>query len=140
MATDQEKLHGYADALSEAGLNIDDVPMVQADPWDREAASMLLDAAPEATAVLSMSVMQGIAVVDEARRRGISVPRDLSVVAYNDIPDAARSDPPLTTVDGMGVQKGHAAARIVFDAGPPRHQILTPQLIMRASTGPAPTR
>ena len=67
---------------------------------------MLLDAAPDATAILSMAVMQGIAVLEEARRRGLSVPRDLSVVAYNDIPDAARSDPPLTTVDGMGIAEG----------------------------------
>jgi len=138
MPTDQDKLAGYADALSEAGLDIGDVPMVQADPWDLEAARMLLDEASEATAILSMSVMQGIAVIDEARRRGLSVPRDLSVVGYNDIPDAARSDPPLTTVDGMAVQKGRAAARIVFGGGPPRHEVLKPQLLIRGSTGPAP--
>jgi DNA-binding LacI/PurR family transcriptional regulator len=138
MPTDQEKLNGYADALSDAGLDINDVPIVQADPWDRDAARMMLDAAPDATAILSMSVMQAIAVINEARRRNLSVPRDLSVVGYNDIPDAERSDPPLTTVDGLGVQKGRAAARIVFEGGPPRHEILKTQLIMRASTGPAP--
>ena len=66
------------------------------------------------------------------------VPGDLSVVGYNDIPDAERSDPPLTTVDALGVQKGRTAARIVFDGGPPRHEILKPRLIIRASTGPAP--
>jgi DNA-binding LacI/PurR family transcriptional regulator len=138
--TDQEKFHGYADALFGAGLDINDVPMVQADPWDRDAARMMLDAAPDATAILSMSVMQAIAVINEARRRGLSVPRDLSVVGYNDIPDAERSDPPLTTVDGLGVQKGRAAARIVFEGGPPRHEILKPRLIIRASTGPVPVR
>ena len=137
---DQEKFHGYADALCDAGLDINDVPMVQADPWDRDAARMMLDAAPNATAILSMSAMQAIAVINEARRRGLSVPRDLSVVGYNDIPDAERSDPPLTTVDGLGVQKGRIAARIVFEGGPPRHEILKPRLIMRASTGPAPVR
>ncbi|SDB20416.1 LacI family DNA-binding transcriptional regulator [Bauldia litoralis] len=136
--SDQEKLQGYTDALAEAGLDIDDVPMIQADPWDLDAARMLLDEAPEATAILSMSVMQGIAVIEEARRRGRSVPGDLSVVGYNDIPDAERSDPPLTTVDGMVAQKGRVAAQIVFGGGPPRHEILQPQLIMRASTGPAP--
>jgi DNA-binding LacI/PurR family transcriptional regulator len=136
--TDEEKFHGYADAFAEAGLDINDVPMVQADPWDRDAARMMLDAAPDATGILSMSVMQAIAVMDEARRRGLTVPRDLSVVGYNDIPDAKRSDPPLTTVDGLGVQKGRAAAWLVFEGGPPRHEILKPRLIMRASTGPAP--
>ena len=138
MPTDQEKLQGYADALAEAGLNVDDCPMVQATPWDKDAAGILLDAAPDATAVLSMTVMQGIAVVEEARRRGLSVPRDLSVVGFNDIPDAARSDPPLTTVDGMSLEKGRAAARIIFGGGPPRHEVLKPHLIIRGSTGPAP--
>jgi DNA-binding LacI/PurR family transcriptional regulator len=140
MPTDQEKYRGYRDAFAEAGIDINDVPMVQADPWDRDAARMLLDVAPEATAILSMAVMQGISVLEEARHRGLSVPRDLSVVGYNDIPDAARSDPPLTTVDGMGLEKGRAAARIVFGGGPPRHEILAPQLILRASTGPARVR
>jgi DNA-binding LacI/PurR family transcriptional regulator len=138
MPTDQEKLQGYADALSEAGIDIEAIPMVQADPWDPAAAGMILDAAPDATAILSMSVMQGIAVLNEARRRGLSVPRDLSVIGYNDIADAARSSPPLTTVDGMGEEKGRAAARIVLEGGPPRHQVLTPQLIIRASTGAPP--
>jgi DNA-binding LacI/PurR family transcriptional regulator len=138
MPIDQEKFHGYADAFSEAGLDINDVPMVQANPWDRDAAGMMLDAAPEATAILSMSVMQAIAIINEASRRGMSVPRDLSVAGFSDIPDAERSDPPLTTVDGLGVEKGRTAARIVFEGGPPRHVILKPRLITRASTGPAP--
>jgi DNA-binding LacI/PurR family transcriptional regulator len=56
--------------------------MVQADPWDRYAAPMMLDAAPNATAILSMSVMQAIAVINEGRRRGLSVPGDLSAVGY----------------------------------------------------------
>jgi hypothetical protein len=57
---------------------------------------MMLDAAPDATAILPMSVMQAIAIINEARGRGLSAPRDLSVAGYNDIPDAERSDPSLT--------------------------------------------
>lgn len=134
------KYRAYADALAEVGVDIGDVPMVQAEAWDREAAGMMLDAAPDATAVLSMGVMQAIALIEEARRRGISVPRDLSVVGYNDFPDAERCNPPLTTVDAMGIQKGRAAARMVFAGGPPRHEIIEPRLIVRGSTGPAPER
>ena len=85
-----------------------------------------------------MGVQQGIAVIEEARRRGKSVPRDLSIVGYNDIPDAAHCDPPLSTVDRMNVQKGRAAARIVFAGGPPRHEIIEPHLILRGSTAPVP--
>ena len=124
--------------LREAGLDIADVPMVQAQPWDRDAAKMMLDVAPQATAILSMAVMQGIAVLDEARRRGLSVPRDLSVVGFNEIPEAAKSIPSLTTVDGKAAEKGRIAARIVFDAGPIRRELLQPRLIVRSSTAPPP--
>jgi DNA-binding LacI/PurR family transcriptional regulator len=137
---DQEKYRAYADALAEVGVDIAGVPMVQAEAWDREAAGMMLDAAPDATAILSMGVMQAIAIVEEAQRRGLSVPRDLSVVGYNDFPDAERCKPPLTTVDAMGIQKGRAAARMVFAGGPPRHEIIQPRLIVRGSTAPAPVR
>ncbi len=137
---DYEKYRGYADALAEAGLDVDDVPMVQADPFDPGAAGVVLDVAPQATAILSMAVMQGLAILAEAGRRGISVPRDLSVVAFNDIPDAARSNPPLTTVDAMMVERGRAAARMIFAAGAPRHEVVTPRLILRASTASPPAR
>ncbi|WP_027997402.1 LacI family DNA-binding transcriptional regulator [Sinorhizobium arboris] len=136
MPLDQEKLRGYADALAEVGIAIDDVPIVQAHPWEREAARMMLDVAPDATAILSMSAMQGIAIMEEARRRGRSVPGDLSVVGFNDIPEAAQADPPLTTVDGLGTEKGRVAARIVFEGGPPRCELLQTRLLVRSSTAP----
>ena len=136
MPTDQEKLDGYADALAEAGLSIDDVPVVQAHPWDRDAPALLLDTAPDATAVLSMAVMQAIALAAEARRRGLRVPRDLSIVGYNDIPEAEVSDPPITTVDAMGLEKGRVAARMVADGGAVRRAVLKPRLIVRGSTAP----
>jgi DNA-binding LacI/PurR family transcriptional regulator len=138
MPTDQDKLTGYADALAEAGIAIDAVPIVQAHPWDPAAAALLMDAAPGATAILSMAVMQGLAVLDEARRRGLVVPRDLSVVGYNDIPSAAVSDPPLTTVDGMGLEKGRIAARMIAEGGGIRREVLVPSLIVRGSTAPPP--
>ena len=136
MPLDQEKLLGYADALVEAGIEIDSIPMVQAHPWDREAARLLLDKAPQATAVLSMADMQAISVMDEARRRGLAVPSDLSVVGYNDIPDAALAN--LTTVDGMAREKGRLAANILFEGGPVRREVLPTRLIVRGSVGPAP--
>jgi DNA-binding LacI/PurR family transcriptional regulator len=134
MPTDQEKYRGYADAFAAAGLDIAAMPMVQADPWSASAAAMLLDAAPGATAVLSMSVMQAMAVITEAGRRGLSVPGDLSVVGYNDIPEAARFTPPVTTIDGMSTEKGRIAARLVLGRRAARQDVIAPRLIVRGST------
>jgi DNA-binding LacI/PurR family transcriptional regulator len=138
MQIDQEKLAGYDDALREAGLSIDAVPVVQANPWAEDAAPMLLDRATGITAVLSMAAMQGIAVIEEARRRGLSVPGDLSVVGFNDIPEARLCHPPLTTVDAMNRQKGHLAGRMVLGLAPLGSVVLAGTLVKRGSTGPAP--
>jgi DNA-binding LacI/PurR family transcriptional regulator len=138
MPTDQEKYDGYADALRKSGIDIMNVPMLQANQDDPSAAARLLDSAPEATAILSMSVMQGLAIITEAQRRGLAVPRDLSVIAYNDIPEAATASPALTTVDGMGMEKGRIAARLVLETGKARQVVLKPRLLLRASTAPAP--
>lgn len=138
MPIDQAKLAGYAEALAGAGIDVNSVPMVQGEAWSDAAAPMLLDVAPDATAFLSMSVLQALALLREARRRGLAVPGDISVVGFNDLPEAAISDPPLTTVDGMNYEKGRLAARLVLERGPPRHEILPARLILRGSTGPAP--
>lgn len=136
MPVDQEKLAGFAEALAAAGGDLDSVPMVQAHFSDPDAAAMLLDLAPDATAVLSMSVMQALAVVAEARRRGRETPRDLSVIGFNDTPAAA--DAGLSTVDGRTTEKGRIAARLVLEGGPAQRILLPTGLILRASTGPPP--
>ena len=76
--------------------------------------------------------------MDEARNRGLRVPEDLSVVGYDDVPEAARSDPPLTTIAQPIVEKGRLAAQMIFDPGPPRKETLPVKLVVRGSTGPAP--
>lgn len=135
MMLDQEKYQGYAEALAAAGIDINRVPMVQAHPWDQSAAKLLLDTCGDATAVLAMADLQAIAVLQEARRRGRDVPADLSVVGFNNIPEAAVAD--LTTVDSSGAEKGRVAARIVFGNGPVQHAKLPTRLILRGSTAPA---
>lgn len=134
METDQEKYLGYGEALAEIGVAIADQPLVHADPWDKKAAGLLLDSAPVATAILSMSVMQAITICDEARRRGLKVPQDLSVVGFNDIPDAQLSIPPVTTVDGMNSEKGRLAAGIVLGIRPAGNYVIAPRLVLRSST------
>jgi DNA-binding LacI/PurR family transcriptional regulator len=138
MPIDQEKLRGYAAALAENGLSVDDIPIVQSHPWDKAAAAALLDRAHEATAILSMSAMQAIEIMTVAQHRGLAVPEDLSVVGFNDIPEAALTTPPLTVVDARNTEKGQIAAEMIFRQAPARAELLSPRLIVRASSGPAP--
>ncbi len=139
----RDRLAGYEDAIAAAGLDFDGVVIVESEN-DRQGAAKgaaaLLDAGPDVTAILAMSDVLAVAAIAEARRRGRKVPEDLSVVGYDDVPEAARSDPPLTTIAQPIVEKGRLAAHMIFDPGPPRKEILPVELVLRASTAPAPER
>ena len=133
MEIDQEKLLGYADALAEAGIAIDDVPMVQAHPWERDAARLILDVAPEATAILSMSAMQAVAVMDEARLRGRSRCRATcrwsATTTFPRPPGQPAPDHRRRHERGEGARRRPAAA----EGGPARREVLTTRLLVRAS-------
>jgi DNA-binding LacI/PurR family transcriptional regulator len=133
----REQFGGNQDALDAAGIDIDDVPIIEA-LNDRNGAAAgakaLLDRAPDLTAVLAMSDVLALAVLDEARSRGLRVPADLSVVGYDDVPAAARASPPLTTIAQPIVEKGKLAARLIFDRGPPQRVVLPVKLAVRGTT------
>jgi DNA-binding LacI/PurR family transcriptional regulator len=107
------------------------------------AATRLLDvpAARRPTAVFAVTDVLALGVLDAASRLGIGVPDRLSVAGFDDIPQAAHSRPPLTTVWHGLFDRGRYAARMVvdrIDGRRSRPPILTPRLIVRESTGPAP--
>ena len=62
------------------------------------AANRLLDLSPRPTAIFASNDEMAAGVVHAAHHRGIVVPRDLSVVGFDDTPVAAHIWPPLTTV------------------------------------------
>ena len=138
LSNDDERLAGYAEALAEVGLSIDAIPIIEcsADTVANAAggASLVFDRAPGVTAVLSMTDVQALAVLEEARRRNISVPHELSIVGFDNIPEAAHSEPPLTTVVHPMVEKGRTAARLLFEAGAAQHIVLPVTLTIRGST------
>jgi DNA-binding LacI/PurR family transcriptional regulator len=97
------------------------------------------------TAVLAMSDAIAIGAIRTLRNHGLSIPGDVSVVGFDDIEMAETTDPPLTTVHQPIRGKGEEAARLLLSviAGtsqPPGHRRLATQLIVRASTGPAPAQ
>ena len=137
-----EKLEGIADALAEAGISIHDVPIAEACGTPQEelafgnGASMLLDKAPEATAVIALTDSIALSISHQAKKRGLDVPKDLSIIGFDDVPEAALAEPPLTTMHVSAVENGRAAVQLLLESGPPR-QVLTPvHLVVRESTAP----
>ncbi|MBN9009949.1 MAG: LacI family DNA-binding transcriptional regulator [Rhizobiales bacterium] len=133
----RDRLLGYGDAFAKAGIDIDTVAIVEAfnDPAGAaEGAAALLDAARDATAVLAMSDVAAIALLAEAKRRGIAVPQQLSVIGFDDVPEAAASSPRLTTIRQPIREKGRRAGALILAGGETRHELLPVQLIVRGTT------
>ncbi|RWK43402.1 LacI family DNA-binding transcriptional regulator [Mesorhizobium sp.] len=131
---DHERLDGFAQGLAEINLSIDDVPIIETTPGEPAAGAVVFDQVPEATAILTMSDWQAITVLDEALRRGINIPEDVSVVGFDGTAEAARTTPPLTTVAQDIVGKGRLAAAMVFANGPPQQIVMPVELVVRGTT------
>lgn len=137
----RERLRGYRDVFAEAGVAWSDIVTINAAGNSRregeEAAAYALDRAPRPTAVIALTDVLALGVLDALATRGLSVGHDVSVAGFDDIPDAARNQ--LTTVRQSATERGRVAAELLLD--PPsdpasRHVVLPAELIVRASTGP----
>jgi DNA-binding LacI/PurR family transcriptional regulator len=138
------RLAGIRDAVEAAGLDWDAVPVAavpsvgSAREAGRIEAALLLDRAPRPTAVVALSDEMAAGVLEVAAERGIDVPRELSVVGFDDIPTARTTVPTLTTVRQPLVAKGEEAARLLLAGAPDTVVELPTELVVRASTAPAP--
>lgn len=140
------RLRGYAAALSAAGLTWHDHAVVcecagNSPAAGRSAAATLLDQALRPTAILAMSDQLAFGVLLYAEEIGVSVPEQLSVIGFDDVPAAARSVPALTTIHQPHVGKGRCAGQLLlpwlkYDVQP-QSSTLPTRLVVRESTAHA---
>jgi DNA-binding LacI/PurR family transcriptional regulator len=111
------RLAGYEAVLEAAGLPWKEVPVYEcfgsSKALGREAAHALLSRDPSLTAILALSDQLALGVIEAGEKRGLSVPEDLSVAGFDDVPEAATSTPSLTTVHQDHVKKGELAGRLL---------------------------
>jgi DNA-binding LacI/PurR family transcriptional regulator len=139
------RLAGYAAALEAAGLSWKGVPVYECPGSSQalgyEAADALLSLEPRPTAILCLSDRLALGVIEAAQERGLSVPEYLSVTGFDDVPEAAMSTPPLTTVHQDHAEKGLLAGRLLVarlrGEEVPDPDLLPAQLVVRGSTGRA---
>jgi len=97
----RERRVGFEAALADAGIAFPR-SMVSEGNYTFEsgviAAERLLDLMPRPTAIFSCNDEMAAGVIHAARQRGLDVPRDLSIIGFDDTPIAAHIWPPLTTV------------------------------------------
>ncbi|GAA3613830.1 LacI family DNA-binding transcriptional regulator [Microlunatus ginsengisoli] len=138
------RLAGYHSALRQAAIEVDDTLVTHSlFTYDggRAVAARLLDRPDPPTAVFAACDEIALGIVEEARRRSIRVPEDLSVIGFDDSFLASRSAPPLTTVAQPLLEMGRLAVRsltqlIAGDVVATRHLELATHLVVRDSTAP----
>lgn len=136
---------GYRHALVEAGIEEDAALVVPGNGRPEggvSALEVLLALDDPATAVVCYNDMTAIGLVAAARRHGLAVPRQLSVVGFDDIVFASYIEPPLTTIAQPKVDMGRRAMDMMLaliTAGSSHEldiadTVVQGQLIVRAST------
>ncbi len=93
------------------------------------------------TAIFASNDQMALGLLHAIRDEGLSVPRDVSVVGFDDIPESAHFWPPLTTVRQDFTELGRRCVELLLDGveQAPSSQTIAPTLVVRGSTG-APGR
>ena len=143
LASASRREQGYREALEAAGIPFDSA-LVRVGGYraseTTQAARELLERPDRPTAVFAANDLSAIRVMEVANELGLSVPDDLSVVGFDNVPEAANASPPLTTSAQPLHQMGAEAVRLLLALldgnGTEEHLILPTRLVMRSSTAP----
>lgn len=144
LVTVRDRLDGARRELGALGSSLD-ADAVQVGDFTREggraAVVRLLTANPDLTGVLVLNDVMAAGVLTGLQDDlGLLVPDRVSVVGFDDVPFAVDLRPSLSTVRLALEQAGERAVALLTQPGAeePRRVELAPELVLRASTGPAP--
>lgn len=136
----QQRIDGYREALAACDLPFDPT-LVREGPFDASegalAAESLLRMAQPPTALFCANDIQALGALFACQKLGISVPADLSIVGFDDLPIVRVTSPPLTTVHVPAHEMGEAVSRALLHASdtqsPIRPRRFEATLILRES-------
>lgn len=131
------RLKGYIEGAKRKGNDIQashiwHIPINTPDKAE-QAAHEALTIHPRPDILLCMSDVIALSAIRVAKKLGVKVPEQLKIVGFDDIPEASRSEPTLTTVCQQSREKGRLAARMLLE-GSQQAQVLTTRMISRQST------
>jgi LacI family transcriptional regulator len=139
-----ERVRGFRAALADHSIDLDESLIVSGGfrlEDGRAAARRLMQHQRSPTAIFAYNDMMAIGALRAAYEMGLKVPDDLSVVGFDDIPQAAFTCPALTTVSQPKFEMGRQGVALLVDmlqgeaAGSQPLPPLPVQLIVRESTG-----
>lgn len=139
----RERYRGYLDAMADHGLSPEGL-IAEGDytaPGAVLPATQLLHRDPRPTAIFAANDMSALCVIEIAEAMGLRVPHDLSVIGFDDVPDATRAPHPLTTIaqplSDIGARAIGMLSDLLRGQSPAQpHLRLEAHLITRGSTAP----
>jgi LacI family transcriptional regulator len=143
------RFEGFSEALAQADVVSERLETASWGIADGRRAAAQLLARPVAqlpTAIMCGNDLIALGMLLEFARAGIRVPDDISIVGFDDLSWSDAATVPLTTVRQPREELGRRAVRLLLDeidrgaAHAHRHELLVPELVVRASTGPQPLR
>ena len=148
LTSSQDRLGGYRAALERHGIALeDDLVMVAEGSSERhgyDAVQHLLKVAAPPSAIFFANDMLAIGAMKALEERQVRIPRNMSIVGFDDVPMAEFVSPPLTTVRQPAFEKGVRATELLIQSlesqEPPQSQVLEGELIVRKSTARAPSQ
>jgi LacI family transcriptional regulator len=118
MYSSQERRHGYAAALEQAGVTPQDDWVVCGD-WSSgsgyQAVLHLLERGLDFTALFVQNDRMAMGALQALREHQLCVPQDVAVVGFDDIPSSLYFDPPLTTLQQPSYELGRVGTRLLID-------------------------
>lgn len=137
---------GYTKALEQSGLDVRDELILEGDggqTFGEQATERLLQMTPRPTAIVCTTDLEAIGALRAIEAAELVAGRDVSVIGHDDLPEASLTNPPLTTIRQPHAAVGIRLAEIVAGlarGGDPKafQEVWPPELIVRATTGPAP--
>lgn len=139
----RDRLQGYINALTEAGLPVDNRLIVQADTFEkaRNAVVAMLDSGIAMDGLFAVNDMTAIGAMQTILKKGYKIPEDISIVGFSDGYLSGVTDPHLSSVDQHGYEMGTVAAEVLFHrilSGEaeyvPEVKVLKADLIVRGSS------
>jgi LacI family transcriptional regulator len=145
VSTARDRLEGYKQALTRAGINLDDELVAESSTIDPDAACeatvSLLQLPNPPTAIFAVNNIAVVGVVEAARRRQLAIPADLALVCFDDIEHVSRLYPFLTVMAQPAETYGTVGTQLLLDrlsgrVGERRRTVvLPPEFIVRKSSG-----
>lgn len=142
----KHRREGYEQTMFALGLDVAPRWIVSGDMTQRgggAAMQRLLEQAPELTAVIGGNDLMAFGAMHAAEEAGLVIGRDISIGGFDDVPASSFTSPPLTTSRQPIYEIGQLTCRMLIQLlngeDPAEGQVLlTPSLIIRESSGPAP--